>query len=330
MLRVLSVALVSLAIAATTYAQGTLPPPGKAKVAAIVNGREIPEAAVQRALNELPKVDWDKARPEVINGLVENALIDQYLELLKITVDAKDIEAQLEMIKKDIADRKQDYKKFLQEMFLTEAEFKLEIHNLLRWEKFVTQQGSDEKLKKIFESNPEIFDGSTVKARHILIVPETADEKGKAAALKRVTQIKAAIERAVADAEAKVPPGAVALDRQRFMNKATEDSFSAAAKEYSMCPTKPDGGALREFPRIGMMVEPFAKAAFALKPFQISEPVETTYGIHLILVTAKKPGETLTFDQMKGAVIKYYGMKLHDAVVEKMKADPNTKIEVMK
>jgi parvulin-like peptidyl-prolyl isomerase len=247
-----------------------------------------------------------------------------------VTVEPKQIDTQLETIKKELAESKQDYGKFLERMGLTEAEFKLEIHNQLRWEKFVNQQGTDEKLKKLFETSPEIFDGSTVKARHILITPETADEKGKAAALKQITDIKAAIETAVAAAEAKAPAGAAPLDRQKYMNRATEDAFSAAAKKYSTCPTKQDGGSLREFPRMGMMVEPFAKAAFALKPYQISEPVETTYGFHLILVTARKVGETMQFDAVKGAVMEVYASKLRDAVVDKMKADPNTKIQIVK
>lgn len=330
MLRTFWVGLVSLAFAASLAAQGTLPPPAKAKAAAVVNGREISEAAVKRALKAVPPDNWEKARPEVLNFLIENSLVDQYLELLKVGVEPKQIDTQLDTIKKELTESKQDYRKFLERMDLTEAEFKVEIHHQLRWEKFVTQQGTDEKLKKLFDTSPEIFDGSTVKARHILVTPETADEKGKAAALKRVTQIKAAIENAIAAAESKAPAGAAPLDKQKYMNKATEDTFSAAAKEYSNCPTKQDGGALREFPRMGMMVEPFAKAAFALKPYQMSDPVQTTYGFHLILVTARKAGETVQFDQVKGAVMEVYAAKLRDAVVEKMKADPNTKIEIVK
>ncbi len=330
MLRTSWVALIPFAVAATAVAQGTLPPPAKAKVAAIVNGREIPESAVLRSLKPVPKENWDKARPEVIGYLIENSLVDQYLELLKMAIDPKQVDAQLATIQKELVESKQDYAKFLERMEITESEFKLEIANQLRWEKFVGQQGTDDKLKRLFDSSPEIFDGSAVKARHILVTPATPDEKGKAAALKRIAQIKAAIDSAVAGAEAKAPPGMAPLDRQKYMNRATEDAFSQAAKKYSTCPTAKDGGALREFPRMGMMVEPFSKAAFALKPFQVSDPVETTFGFHLILVTARKPGEPVKFEAVKGAVIEVYSTKLRDAVINKMKSDPKTKIQIMK
>jgi parvulin-like peptidyl-prolyl isomerase len=311
-------------------AQGTLPPPAKAKPVAVVNGREITETAVMRALKQVDKENWDKARPEIVGYLIENALVDHYLELLKIAVDQKEVDNQLETIKKEIAESKQDYAKVLEKMDITEAEFKWEIRNQLRWEKFVEQQGTDEKLKRLVETSPEIFDGSTVRARHILITPATADEQGKAAALKKINEIKSAIEKEIAAATAKIPADTAPLDRQRYLNKVTDDAFAAAAREHSSCRSKADGGDLREFRRMGDMVEPFAKAAFALKPFQISEPVLTNYGYHLILVTAKKPGEPTKFETVKGAALEVYGSRLREAVIEKMKADPNTKIEMMK
>jgi peptidyl-prolyl cis-trans isomerase C len=117
------------------------------------------------------------------------------------------------------------------------------------------------------------------------------------------------------------------LTRQKLQNKAAEDAFAAAAREHSTCPSKRDGGALGEFPRMGMMVEPFSKAAFALKPYQVSDPVATPFGYHLILVTARKAGEPVKFETVKGAVAEVYAARLREAIVTKMKAEPNTKIE---
>jgi len=302
----------------------------RSKSAATVNGKEITEVAVQRALKPVAKENRDKARPEVINFLVDNALVDQYLELLKIAVEPNEVEVQFATFKKEIVDAKQDYAKILEKMEITEAELKAEILNQLRWEKFLAQQATDEKLKKLFESSPEIFDGSMVRARHILITPESNDEKGKAAALKKIQEIKSAVDSAIVTATAKVPADADSLTRQKQLNKIADDAFSAAAREHSSCPSKRDGGDLGEFPRMGMMVEPFSKAAFALKPYQVSEPVATPFGYHLIMVTNKKVGEPVKFDMIKGAVSEVYGARLREAIIEKMKADANTKIEVGK
>ena len=155
-----------------------MPAPAKAKAVAIVNGREIPESAAERALKPVPKENRDKARPNVINFLVENALVDQYLELLKVAVEPAEIEAQLQSFKKDLLEAKQEFVKVLEKMDITEAELKVEIQNQLRWEKFVAQQGTDEKLQKLFDATLR-SSMVRVKARHILITPETDDEKGR-------------------------------------------------------------------------------------------------------------------------------------------------------
>ena len=65
------------------------------------------------------------------------------------------------------------------------------------------------------------------------------------------------------------------------------EDFATLAQEYSQCPSGADGGDLGFFGR-GMMVKPFEDAAFALNVGQVSEPVQTQFGWHLILVSEKE------------------------------------------
>jgi len=65
----------------------------------------------------------------------------------------------------------------------------------------------------------------------------------------------------------------------------TEKEFSELAKKYSDCNSHSRGGDLGKFKR-GKMQKPFEECAFSLKVGQLSDPVDTASGVHLILRTS--------------------------------------------
>ncbi len=64
-------------------------------------------------------------------------------------------------------------------------------------------------------------------------------------------------------------------------------SFAQIAKEVSLCPSGQNGGDLGYFTK-GQMVKPFEDAVFSMKTGEISNPVQTQFGYHLIQLTDKK------------------------------------------
>ena len=75
--------------------------------------------------------------------------------------------------------------------------------------------------------------------------------------------------------------------------EALSKKFAELAKEKSDCPSSEKGGDLGAFGH-GQMVAEFDKAAFAQEVGKIYAPVKTSFGWHLILVTAKMPAKTPT------------------------------------
>lgn len=76
------------------------------------------------------------------------------------------------------------------------------------------------------------------------------------------------------------------------------ESFEDIAKEVSTCPSKENGGNLGTF-YPGQMVPEFDEKAFSMEVGEISEPVKTQFGYHIIKLTKKTPESTKTFDEVK-------------------------------
>lgn len=90
-------------------------------------------------------------------------------------------------------------------------------------------------------------------------------------------------------------------------------SFTELAKENSDDPgSASSGGDLGFFPR-SKMVKPFADAAFALKAGEVSKPVETQFGYHIIRLVERKPEHYRSFEEAKPEIIQ--------ALEQKFRAD---------
>ena len=327
------------AVAATAAAQQTptpLPkpaaPPARPAnaVAATVNGQSIYEAAVQRGLARVPPERQAEARPEILNFLIDNALIDQYLIQSRVAVDPKDIDKRITEMKESIKKQKQDYNTVLKSLALTEAELRQHIAADLRWDKFADAKASDKALLDLFTANKEMFDGSMVHARHILLSPDPKDAKKVAEAKATLAALKKQIEAQVAAGLSKLSASTSPLEREQARCKLVDDAFAEAAKKHSACPSKAQGGDVNWFGRVGDMVDPFAKAAFALKEYQMSDVVETQFGCHLLLLLQRKPGKAVKFEDIKKDVKEVYCDRLREGMVAQLRQRASISITPVK
>lgn len=104
--------------------------------------------------------------------------------------------------------------------------------------------------------------------------------------------------------------------------------FKQAAKKYSLDPTKDNGGSLGSFPK-GVMVKEFQEGLDKLKIGEISKPIKTQFGYHIIKLDNKVDSSN-TYDDIKDKVKSTYEMvKRQEKYIEKIK-DLTKKAEINK
>lgn len=311
----------------TPPAPADLPPPAANAVAATVDSQSVLEMAVYRALRPVPADKRTEARAEILNFLIENALLDNYLKTQNIQIERKDIDSRVEEMRNQLKRQNQDLEKVLREMLLPMDELVLHITAELRWEKFVAGQATEPRLRELFTQNPEMFDGSMVHARHILLVPTAGDARAGEESKAQLLAFKKQIEDDVARGLARLPPGTDTLTREKERARLTDEAFANQARQKSSCPSKEQGGDLGFFQRAGTMVEPFAKAAFALKPYEISSVVTTRFGNHLILALERRPGaKEVKFEDVREDVKDIFAGRLRESLIADLR--PKAKIVI--
>ncbi len=261
----------------------------KLQNAAMVNGKPIPMSDYQAGLDQLNRQigmtgrqpdekEMPTLKQRILDNLIARELMKQEIEKKGIKVDESEVDAQLDTVKKSTSP--EDFANSLKQMNMTEQALKEHFASQLAIKKLIdTELASKvvvtpEEVKAFYDSNPDVFKTQEmVRASHILVkVDQTASAEEKAKALEKIKGIQKRIQ-------------------------AGED-FAQVAKEVSDCPSKANGGDLNFFQK-GQMVGPFENAAFAMKPGETSDIVETEFGYHIIKLTDKKAPGTMSFDEVK-------------------------------
>lgn len=90
----------------------------------------------------------------------------------------------------------------------------------------------------------------------------------------------------------------------RLKSEATADNFAELAQKNSDCPSSTGGGDLGYFRR-GDMVSQFEEVAFSQPVGEISDPVETQFGFHLVKVLDREEDQAMTLEESKPQIVQF-------------------------
>ena len=263
-------------------------------VVAIVNGEKVFRKDFDRRLEALKSMNQEISRSVemlVVDQLTKKLLLKQFVDNQNIEVSDKEIKGELEKIEFILKSNPSTAEKSLKEILESKGSsietLKGEIKETLALSKYLDKDISDDAMEDFFNKNKILFNGEKVRVSHVLVDTrklETEDELTKAK--QEIENIKKEIDSGVDIAE--------------------------LAKKHSDCPSADKGGDIGFFERRGSVVEPFAKAAFALKVGEVSDPVKTQFGYHIIKVTDRENGKEVEYNDVKD-MVEYVYMEIKTA-----------------
>lgn len=253
-------------------------------IIATVNGKNITqEMLVIRLKNftDTAPETLNAIRQEIIDQLITDILLEEFIDKQGLIVTPEEIEREVVQIRNNISGSQKNAFQSLEQILVSIGsnidEFKKSVKYSIALEKYFRNKFDDKTLKNYFKENKDIFDGGSVKVSHILIDTRNMKTQEEIShALEQIKNIKSEIDRGAA--------------------------FDEIAKKYSNCPSAQNGGNLGFIQRKGNFAESFLDTAFSLKVDQVSEPVQTEYGYHLIKVTEKKEGTNIQFEDVREKV----------------------------
>jgi parvulin-like peptidyl-prolyl isomerase len=239
--------------------------------------------------------------------LTTDALLNHFLARQNIPVPANKVEEQIDLIKENLRKQGQDLPTFLRAANTSMDELRRKTEERMRWSEYSNTRATEAELRKYLNNNRDRFSGTQVRASHILL---KVDPKAGAAEKEKTKQT------------------LIGIRNDILQGKLT---FAEAANKYSNDPGNEGGagGDLDWFPIEGTVVEEFAVPAFKLKKGDISEPVETPYGLHLIQVTDRKEGKLPDFEQYKLAIKNAFVGDLQKQIVNAERKEAKIDIKPM-
>jgi parvulin-like peptidyl-prolyl isomerase len=292
-------AVIALYAPLTVMAQNSAPaatasaPAVKGVVLATVGDMKIMSDSIEKVIasnsgsDVIPPEMVGRLRQMLVERNIMMELTRSFLVTQKVEVTEADAKEQKDALAKAAAKAQMTVEKVMAANDITDDM----IMNEVKLRKLMADSTTKEKIDAFIKAYPNYFNGSAVKASHILlqVSPTASTAELKAA--------KAKLEGIAADI------------------KSGKIKFEEAAAQFSECPSKTKGGDLGEWTYGGsdetQMDKLFSKAAFATKVGELTPVVHTQFGFHLIKVTGltegkDKPGEDADKAAKEGIVAEIF------------------------
>ncbi len=238
-----------------------------------------------------------RLREEAMDLLVEQALVGQAAEAAGIKVGDDEVEAEIAGLRA-VFDSDEAFRLRLKDEGFDEETFPLHVRRVLAAGRYLDdiREGAapvtDAELERFYRDNERrLTYPEEVRVRHILLTWKPLGTGDDRAAIRE--QMRPILERA-----------------------RNGEDFAALARDFSNdAATRGQGGDTGFFHR-GEMTPAFEEAAFGLASGQVSDPVETPFGVHILRVEERRDAYLLPYDEVRERLREYLRRERAKAAVD--------------
>ena len=261
-----------------------------------VNGQPVTQADLDFAMLSRGITGSQPAiQKQLLENLVNQRLLQQFLDQQKIKVPPKALDESVLRVEKFIRKKGDDPQQVLHKMGFTPEKLRAAIALPLAWNIYSRREITPEKMQGYFDAHREELDGTRVEASHILLkLPPDASPDEINQAKQKLTELRE-----------QITTGKL--------------SFAEAAAQNSEAPSKTDGGKLVTSAYRGKMPLALTKQVFPLKEGEISAPFQTPFGMHLITLIKKHPGQ-FSLEDVRGEIYRILSSELYDQTLQKLRS----------
>jgi hypothetical protein len=215
--------------------------------------------------------------------------------------DPQKLAEQETLVRKVIVQRGGRLNDVLQRLHLDEQSFRDVLSLPLAWDAYVRGAVTEQQIRRDWDAHQPELDGTRLRAAQIVrILPADASAADWEAAESLLRGL-----------------------RERIL--AGKPSFAEAAREFSQSPSGQKGGDLGEFGYQGRVDEAISKAAFELKPGEISAPFRSRSGVHIVQLQERIPGQ-LSLEDARPEILERLSRKLWDEQVRQLREHASVQI----